>query len=62
MGDFEQLDIEEVRIALEERGLDVSNKPEEMLREQLKAWFHAKDREPLMLMLLARPNTWATKG
>ena len=61
-GDFERLDAEEVRIALEERGVDVLGKPEEILREQLRAWLRAKDREPLIIMLLMRPNKWATKG
>ena len=61
-GDFERLDLEEVRIALEERGVDVLGKSEEILREKLRAWLRAKEREPLIMMLLTRPNTWAIKG
>ena len=61
-GDFERLEVEEVRIALEERGVDVLGKREEILREQLRAWLRANERTSLITMLLTRPTTWASKG
>jgi len=53
-GDVERMSIEEVRLALIERGVDILGKSESQLRASLKAWFHARDESSILRLLLTR--------
>lgn len=58
-GDVEQMEMEEVRIAAEERGLDVLGKGDTQLKGVLKSWLAAKKSRPVIELLLTRPSIWA---
>ena len=57
-GGVRGMDLEEIKIALEERGLDVLGKNEEQLRQCLKEWLGAKEEESIVGMLVRRPSSW----
>lgn len=58
-GGVEQLEVEELRIACQERGLDVLGKNDEQLRDVLRNWLQARKNTPVATLLLTRPNVWA---
>jgi hypothetical protein len=53
-GGIEGMSIEEVRMALIERGVDVLEKSESQLRAALKAWMRARDKASILRLLLTR--------
>ena len=59
-GGVDGLEIEEVRISSEERGLDVLGRNDRLLRDALRAWLRARGRggRNLKRLLLTRPNVW----
>lgn len=58
-GDLPLMEAEEMRIACEERGLDVLGKNEKQLMNELRAWLRARKRMDVTRLLLARPSVWA---
>ena len=60
-GGVEQMEMEEVRIALQERGLDVLGRNDTQLRGALNDWLEAKKRAPVTKLLLTRPSAWAKR-
>jgi len=58
-GGVGQMEMEEVRIAAEERGLDVLGKNDMQLKGELKDWLAARKNQPVTKMLLTRPSVWA---
>jgi len=56
-GGVEGLEMEEVRIAAEERGLDILGRSDEEVRESVERWVGNK-KGNLSEMLLVRPNVW----
>jgi len=58
-GGVEQMEMEEVRIAAEERGLDVLGKNDTQLKGVLKNWLAARKSRPVTELLLTRPSIWA---
>ena len=57
-GGVEQMEMEEIRIALQERGLDVLGRNDTQLRGALKDWLEAKKKAPVTKLLLTRPSAW----
>ena len=57
-GGVEQMEMEEVKISMEERGLDVLGKNDAQLRNVLRSWLHARRQQPLTKLLLTRPSVW----
>ena len=57
-GGVQGMELDEVKIALEERGLDVLGKNEELLRRSLKEWLGAKEKETVVARLVTRPSSW----
>jgi hypothetical protein len=49
-----ELEEEEVRMALVERGIDVQERPEKQLREDLTAWLRSRETAPVERLLLTR--------
>lgn len=60
-GGVEAMEVEEVRFALEERGLNVLGKNDGQLKGLLKAWLRGRERGPVTRLLLTRPSVWATE-
>lgn len=58
-GGVGQMEMEEVRIAMDERGLDVLGKNDAHLRSVLRSWLHARKEQPVTKLLLTRPSIWA---
>lgn len=58
-GGVDAMEMEEVRFALEERGLDVLGKNDVQLTGLLKSWLREKERGPVTRLLLTRPSVWA---
>jgi len=58
-GEVGEMEMEEVRMALEERGLDLLGKNDQQLRGLLRAWLRAREERPLMTLFLTRPSVWA---
>ena len=58
-GGVEAMEMEEVRFALEERGLDVLGKNDVQLRGLLRSWLRELGRGPVTRLLLMRPSIWA---
>jgi len=56
-----ELEEEEVKMALVERGVDVQGRPEEQLREDLTAWLRSRDTTAVERLLLTRPSVWPVK-
>ncbi|TVY57592.1 hypothetical protein LCER1_G001699 [Lachnellula cervina] len=57
----DELEAEEVRMALVERGVDVLGKPLKDLRADLIAWLKSRDTAPVERLLLTRPSVWPVK-
>lgn len=57
-GGVGQLEVEELRIACEERGLDVLGKSDEQLRRVLREWLQARKTTSMAKLVLTRPNVW----
>jgi hypothetical protein len=53
-GGVEGMSVEEVRMALVERGVDILQKSEPKLRGALKAWLRARDEVSILRLLLTR--------
>jgi hypothetical protein len=53
-GGVEGMNLEEVKMALIERGADVLGKSESQLRGTLKAWLRARDKSSILRLLLTR--------
>ncbi|MCJ1244579.1 hypothetical protein MMC30_001777 [Trapelia coarctata] len=58
-GGVGQMEMEEVRIAAEERGLDVLGENDTQLRGVLKDWLAARKNQSVTKLLLTRPSIWA---
>jgi len=58
-GGVAEMEMEEVKMALEERGLDLLGKNDQQLRGLLRAWLRAREEWPLMTLFLTRPSVWA---
>ena len=58
-GGVGQMEMEEVKIALEERGLDILGRNDTQLRNSLRSWLRARKQEPVTKLLLMRPSVWA---
>ncbi|MCJ1475139.1 hypothetical protein MMC13_003799 [Lambiella insularis] len=56
------MELEEIRIASEERGLDVLGKNDGQLKSTLMGWIEARKREPVAKLLLTRPGVWAKRA
>lgn len=52
------MDIEEVRMALVERGVDILGKNETWLRGHLGAWMKCREKSAVEALLLTRPAAW----
>jgi hypothetical protein len=59
-GGVDAMDIEEVRMALAERGVDVLGRSDADLRKLLKGWIQAVPKEGKIRLCLKRPNVWNT--
>ncbi|MCJ1320670.1 hypothetical protein MMC15_006010 [Xylographa vitiligo] len=57
-GGVEQMEIEEVRIALEERGVDILGRGNAQLQRNLQAWLRERKRVGAVRMVLVRPGVW----
>ncbi|TVY49263.1 hypothetical protein LOCC1_G000827, partial [Lachnellula occidentalis] len=57
----DELEVEEVRMALVERGVDVLGKSSESLRADLIAWLKSRESAPVEKLLLTRPSVWPVK-
>ena len=53
-GRVEDLDVEEVKMACEDRGIDILNRDDEELREHLQLWLNISKKEGVTKMLLTR--------
>lgn len=58
-GGVGHMEMEEVRNAMDERGLDVLGKNDAHLRSVLKSWLHARKQQPVPKLLLTRPSIWS---
>ncbi|KAH6677410.1 hypothetical protein B0J14DRAFT_651300 [Halenospora varia] len=56
------LGVEEVKMALVERGVDVLGRSEKVLRGDLEAWLRSREQAPVMRLLLTRPSVWPVKA
>ena len=56
-----QLEMEEVKTSLEERGLDVLEKNDTRLRGTLSKWLKVRKQQHITGLLLTRPSTWEDK-
>ncbi len=61
-GGVSQMEMEEVRRACEERGIDVLGRNDEILRGTLRKWMDARKTSSIEKLLLTRPSVWALKG
>ncbi|MCJ1400818.1 hypothetical protein MMC11_004026 [Xylographa trunciseda] len=57
-GGVELMEMEEVRIALDERGVDVLGRGDPQLRRTLHAWLRERKRVGAIRMALVRPGAW----
>ena len=57
-GGVKRMEIEEVRIALEERGVDVLSKNDNTLQTQLQMWLKVRKFQPTTRLLVTRPSVW----
>jgi hypothetical protein len=53
-GGIEGMNVEETRIALVERGINISGKTEEHLKDSMRAWLHARKKATIEGLLLTR--------
>ncbi|KAI1003369.1 hypothetical protein K3495_g4837 [Podosphaera aphanis] len=60
-GGAQKMNIEEVKMALVERGVDVLSKPETQLRRDLTSWLGLRKQIPVERLLLTRPIQWPAK-
>ena len=51
---IKEMDTEEVRMALVERGVDIQGRDEKILREHLMAWLKSRESAPVERLLLTR--------
>ena len=54
-GGVDKMEMEEVRISLEERGVDLNGRNDTQLRSLLKDWLKARKIQPTTTLLLTRP-------
>ncbi|KAI9861492.1 MAG: hypothetical protein M1824_002384 [Vezdaea acicularis] len=57
-GGVEDMEMEEVKMALVERGVDVLGRPDTELRRLLESWLKFADEEGRVTLCLKRPNVW----
>ncbi|KAE9369567.1 hypothetical protein N431DRAFT_413704 [Stipitochalara longipes BDJ] len=55
-GGIKDMDVEEIRMALVERGVDVLGKGEAQLKGDLNAWLLSREKAPAEKLLLTRPS------
>ncbi|KAL2072155.1 hypothetical protein VTL71DRAFT_11498 [Oculimacula yallundae] len=60
-GGTKEMDIEEVKLALVARGVDVLGKEEGSLKAELNAWLKSKEKVSVERLLLMRPSVWPVK-
>ncbi|KAG4421392.1 hypothetical protein IFR04_005451 [Cadophora malorum] len=60
-GGVKDMDVEEVRMALVERGLDVLGRQEKGLKGDLNAWLKSREKVSVESLLLTRPSAWPVK-
>ena len=58
LGGVERMEMEEVRIALEERGVDVLGVGDAQLRRSLQTWLGERKKRGAVRMVLVRPGAW----
>ncbi|KAK0113758.1 hypothetical protein ONS96_014612 [Cadophora gregata f. sp. sojae] len=61
-GGVKDMDVEEVRMALVERGVDVLGKESKGLKVDLAAWLKSREKIPVERLLLTRPSVWPVKA
>jgi hypothetical protein len=61
-GGVDKMSIEEVKIACEDRGLDILGRNDEKLRGVLKAWLANAKNEDITRLVLMRPSVWKKKA
>ena len=61
-GGVGQLEMEEVKISLEERGLDVLGKNDAQLRGALGSWLKTRKHQETIGLLLTRPSVWVNES
>ncbi|KAI9773422.1 MAG: hypothetical protein M1840_007638 [Geoglossum simile] len=59
-GGVRAMSLEEVRMALVERGIDILGKTEQ-LRSLLRLWLQTRSTTPITTLCLTRQSVWATK-
>ncbi|KAI9843080.1 MAG: hypothetical protein M1837_006625 [Sclerophora amabilis] len=57
-GGVGQMELEEVTVALVERGVDTLGKSETQLKELLRIWLLTKEKSPILQLVLTRPSVW----
>ncbi|RDL31879.1 putative letm1-like protein [Venustampulla echinocandica] len=57
----DEMDLEEVKMALVQRGVDVLEKDESQLRVDLVSWLNSRKKAPIERLLLTRPSVWPSK-
>ncbi|KAI9745979.1 MAG: hypothetical protein M1818_000660 [Claussenomyces sp. TS43310] len=60
-GRVREMNLEEVRIALGERGVDVLGIGEQQLRSLLSSWVESRDVASVERLLLTRPSVWPSQ-
>jgi len=60
-GGVREMEIEEVRMALVDRGVDVLGRGGKELRGDLNAWLKSREKVPVERLLLTRPNVWPVR-
>ncbi|KAH7382865.1 hypothetical protein BKA64DRAFT_697454 [Cadophora sp. MPI-SDFR-AT-0126] len=60
-GDVKDMDVEEVKMALVERGVDVLGKEAKGLKGELGAWLKSREKASVERLLLTRPSAWPVK-
>ncbi|KAG4434945.1 hypothetical protein IFR05_009586, partial [Cadophora sp. M221] len=61
-GGVKDMDVEEVRMALVERGVDVLGREEKGMKGELNAWLKSRERFSVERLLLTRPSAWPVKA
>ncbi|KAH0559762.1 hypothetical protein GP486_003725, partial [Trichoglossum hirsutum] len=57
-GGVQAMSLEEIQMALAERGVDILGKSEAQLRSQLRSWLRARSKGPITALFLTRPSVW----
>ncbi|KAL5323282.1 hypothetical protein ACEPPN_007816 [Leptodophora sp. 'Broadleaf-Isolate-01'] len=61
-GGVKDMDVEEVRMALVERGVDVLGREGKGMKSELSAWLKSREKVSVERLLLTRPSAWPVKA